>query len=156
MITKNEMNIWYKKTLTTHFTQDISNIILKLVNEISNKWEVLKSNILQKYKINTFHTLLYFRRPPEKICISNANNTYYYYNLFWQNNYKFVCKITSIQILFINPIIWYWDENDPLDDLWFWDNVEYELEPDSDSDSQSEPIIQNNYINYIQSIIHNN
>lgn len=131
MITKNEMNIWYMKTLNTYFTQDILGLILGLVNKISNKWETLKQNILQKYKKNTLHTLLYFRRPPEKIHISNAHNTYYY-NLNQLKNYKFICKITPIQILFINPIIWYWDENDSLDDLWYWNNLDYYSDYDLD------------------------
>ena len=129
-------------------------------------------------KINLFHTLLYFRKTPIKIHVSNADNIYYYYDLYWRSNskfntsentnYKIICKNTyknkKHKITFTKPLIWYWDNYDSLDELWYWDNLEYSDEnnvqdfysedyPSEDYQQESNHTIQNNYISYIQSII---
>lgn len=172
MISKNEMNIWYKKILNKNFTEDISEIIINLVNKNSNKWEKLKSNIFKKIKINLFHTLLYFRKTPIKIHVSNTDNIYYYYDLHLysntreHNNYKIICKNTyknkKYKITFTKPLIWYWDNYDSLDELWYWDNLEYSDENNvqyfnsEDYLFESNHTIQNNYISHIQSIISQN
>ena len=124
MYSKNEMNIWYKKVLNKHFsfTQDLSEKILLIINEESLQWEILKTNIVKNLKKNLFHNLLYFRKEPLYIYYKK-NNDYYYYETSQNTNLKIIiCKKNRITLKWSNPIIWWWDENDNIDE-WDWLNL---------------------------------
>ena len=123
MYSKNEMNIWYKKILNNHFSfpYDLSEKIMLILNKKSIQWEILKINILKNLKINLFHNLLYFRKNPLYIYYKK-NNDYYYYNTDQTNNLKtIICKKNRITLKWSNPIIWWWDKNDNINE-WNWFN----------------------------------
>lgn len=123
MYSKKEMNIWYKKILNKHFSfpQDLSEKILLIINKESLYWELLKHNIVKNLKKNLFHNLLYFRKVPLYIYYKN-NNDYYYYNTGQTTNLKIIiCKKNRITLKWSNPIIWWWDINDNIND-WDWLN----------------------------------
>jgi hypothetical protein len=123
MYSKNEMNIWYKKILNNHFSfpYDLSEKIMLILNKKSIQWEILKINILKNLKINLFHNLLYFRKNPLYIYYKK-NNDYYYYNTDQTTNLKtIICKKNRITLKWSNPIIWWWDKNDNINE-WDWFN----------------------------------
>ena len=123
MYSKKEMNIWYKKILNNHFSfpYDLSEKIMLILNKKSIQWEILKINILKNLKINLFHNLLYFRKNPLYIYYKK-NNDYYYYNTDQTNNLKtIICKKNRITLKWSNPIIWWWDKNDNINE-WNWFN----------------------------------
>jgi len=117
MFSKNEMNVWYRKSLDNYFSQDLTEKIIYIVNKESEQWVNLKENIKLKLKNNIFHNLLYFRKNP--IYIEYGNNADYYYFDLYRNNkleYKIICKKNNLKLKWINPMIWFWDENDKISD----------------------------------------
>ncbi len=121
MVTKKEMNIFYKKVLNKHFSFDLSEKIILLINKQSIQWEILKINIINKLKENLFHNLLYFRKKPLYIYYKK-NNDYYRYRQNQTTNFKtIICKKNTITLKWNNPIVWSWDENDNIND-WDWFN----------------------------------
>jgi len=122
MFSKNEMNVWYRKSLDNYFSQDLTEKIIYIVNKESEQWVNLKENIKLKLKNNIFHNLLYFRKNP--IYIEYGNNSDYYYFDLYRNNkleYKIICKknnlkLNNLKLKWINPMIWFWDENDKISD----------------------------------------
>ena len=116
MFSKNEMNMWYKKSLNYHFSQDLTEIIISIVNKESKQWINLKETIKKKLKKNIFHNLLYFRKDPTYIHYKNIED-YYYYDVIKNNILKkLICKKNRITLKWTNPIIWWWDETDNIDE----------------------------------------
>ena len=123
MYSKKEMTIWYKKILNKHFSfpYDLSEKIMLIVIKESIQWEKIKLTIVKKLKKNLFHNLLYFRKDPLYIYYKK-NNDYYYYNSNQTTNLKIIiCKKNCITLKWNNPIIWWWDINDNIND-WDWFN----------------------------------
>tara|TARA_Y100000591_G_C21790481_1_gene676281 strand:- start:42 stop:419 length:378 start_codon:yes stop_codon:yes gene_type:complete len=123
MYSKKEMNFWYIKILNNHFLfpQDLIEKILLIINKENIKWEEIKKKILKNVKKNIFHNLLYFRKEPKYIYYKN-NNDYYYYDIYKNDNLKtIICKKNHIILKWINPIIFWWDETDNIND-WDWIN----------------------------------
>ena len=50
MFSNNEMNVWYKKSLDYHFSEDLTEIIISIVNKESKQWINLKETIKKKTK----------------------------------------------------------------------------------------------------------
>tara|TARA_B000000475_G_scaffold266706_1_gene256785 strand:- start:52 stop:432 length:381 start_codon:yes stop_codon:yes gene_type:complete len=123
MYSKNEMNIWYKKVFNYHFLfpQDLSEKIMLIVNKESTEWEKIKINIVKNLKKNLFHNLLYFRKEPHYIYYKNTNNYYYYKTNQTTNLKTIICKKKRITLKWSNPIIWWWDKNDNINE-WDWFN----------------------------------
>lgn len=121
MYSKNEINIWYKKVLNKHFSSDLLEKIILLINKQSIQWELLKINIDINLKKNLFHNLLYFRKKPLYIYY-RKNNDYYHYQQNQTTNFKtIICKKRYITLKWNNPIVWWWDENDDINQ-WDWFN----------------------------------
>ena len=121
MVSKKEMNIFYKKVLNKHFSFDLSEKIILLINKQSIQWEILKINIINKLKENLFHNLLYFRKDPLYIYYKNYNYYYYYTTSQTTNLKTIICKKKNITLKWNNPIIWWWDNNDNINE-WDWFN----------------------------------
>ena len=103
------------------FPYDLSEKILLIINKKALQWEILKLNIFKNLKKNLFHNLLYFRKNPLYIYYKKTND-YYYYNANQTTNLKIIiCKKNRVTVKWNNPIIWWWDVNDNIND-WDWFN----------------------------------
>ena len=106
--------------LNKHFSYDLSEKIILLINKQSIQWELLKKKIFVNLKKNLFYNLLYFRKKPLFI-YCKKNNDYYHYQQHQTFNFKsIICKKIPITLKWNNPIVWWWDQNDNINQLdWF-------------------------------------
>lgn len=146
-MTKNLLNIWYKKVLNKNLHNDIHDKILNIINKESMLWEKLNEKIYYTLKKNLYQSLLYFRLEPVMI-YDKLTKKKLMYEIRNGRNMDILCEVLPINLKFNNPILWSWDyENDSITDDDY--NEEYL------NNNYNQNYTSNNYINYIQSILNN-